>query len=107
LLIGLAVSELLMNAVKYAHPTGVEGTVLIGCNRAGDAVIVEVADDGIGFPEDFDPLSCGDLGLQLVRSLADQLKARLTFRDTGLGVRASLRIPISSDDNLEGWSPNA
>ena len=82
-----------MNAIKYAHPSGVMGNVLIGCNRAGDAIIVDVADDGVGFPEGFDPMTSGELGLQLVRSLANQLKAQLLFHDTGIGVHVTLAIP--------------
>jgi len=97
LLVGLAVSELLMNAIKYAHPTGVTGHVLIGCNRAGDAIIVDVADDGVGFPEGFDPMTCTELGIQLVRSLASQLKADLRFHDTGIGVHVTLSIPSKKE----------
>lgn len=100
LLVGLAVSELLMNAVKYAHPTGVTGNVLIGCNRAGDAIIVDLADDGVGFPEGFDPMTTDELGLQLVRSLANQLKAQLRFHDTGIGVHVTLSIPVCSNKEL-------
>jgi len=101
LLVGLAVSELLMNAVKYAHPTGVTGNVLIGCNRAGDAIIVDVGDDGVGFPEGFDPRTSGELGLRLVRSLANQLKAQLLFHDTGIGVHVTLTIPMSPNKELD------
>ena len=94
LLIGLAVSELLMNAIKYAHPSGVAGIVQISCNRAGDVIAVDVADDGVGFPEGFDPMTDGELGLQLVRSLANQLGAKLVLNDTGIGIHAMLSIPI-------------
>lgn len=100
LLVGLAVSELLMNAIKYAHPSGVTGHLLIGCNRAGDAIIVDVVDDGVGFPEGFDPMTSGELGLQLVRSLANQLKADLRFHDTGMGVHVTLSIPMGSNKDF-------
>ena len=94
----MAVSELLMNAVKYAHPTGVMGKVMIACNRAGDTVIVDIADDGVGFPVGFDPMTSGELGLQLVRSLAGQLKGQLLFHDTGIGVHVTLSIPVSNKE---------
>jgi hypothetical protein len=92
-LIGLCVNELITNAIKHAHPSGVAGLVLIGCNRSGDRIVVEIADDGIGFPEGFRPASVGQGGLHLVRTLAFQLGAQLAFEDTGIGVRARLRIP--------------
>jgi two-component sensor histidine kinase len=100
LLVGLAVSELLMNAVKYAHPTGVMGNLLIGCNRAGDAIMVDIADDGVGVPEGFDPMTNGELGLQLVRLLANQLKAQLRFHDTGIGLHVTLSIPVCPNKDL-------
>lgn len=93
-LVGLAVSELVMNAVKFAHPAGVPGDLLIGCNRRDDLIMIEVTDDGVGLPEGFDPAVDGQFGLQLLRSLAAQLKARLDFEDTGLGLRVRLSLPV-------------
>ena len=93
-LVGLAVSELVMNAVKFAHPAGVAGDLLIACNRRDDLIVVEVTDDGVGLPEGFDPTAGGQFGLQLLRSLAAQLKARLEFDDTELGLRVRLSLPV-------------
>jgi two-component sensor histidine kinase len=99
-LVGLAVNELVMNAIKYAHPSGISGQLLIGCSRRGDAIVVDVADDGVGLPEGFDPMTEGGFGLKLVRSLADQLKAQLDFADTGIGLHARLTIPARIGDRL-------
>jgi len=93
LLAGLVVNELVMNAIKHAHPTAVAGQLLIGCSRRADMIVVEVTDDGVGFPEGFEPATDGELGLQLVRSLALQLKGHLVLEDTGIGVRALLSFP--------------
>ena len=92
-LVGLAVNELVMNAVRYAHPSGIAGELLIGCSRDGDAIVVEIADDGVGLPEGFDPMTGGGFGLKLVRSVAAQLKAQLDFVDTGIGLHVRLTIP--------------
>jgi two-component sensor histidine kinase len=100
LLAGLAVRELLINAIKFAHPSGVTGNLLVGCNQAGDSIVVDVADDGVGFPEGFDPMTNGELGLQFVRWLATQLDAGLAFHDTGIGVHVILRIPTCSNKEL-------
>jgi two-component sensor histidine kinase len=97
LLVGLAVSELVMNAVKFAHPAGVAGNLRIACHRRDDLIVVEVSDDGVGFPEGFDQAVDGQFGLQLVRSLAAQLKARLEFDDTGLGLLVRLSLPVDVD----------
>jgi two-component sensor histidine kinase len=100
LLVGLAVRELLINAIKYAHPTGVPGNLLVGCTHTGDAIVVDVADDGVGFPEGFDPMKHGELGLQFVRWLAGQLDAELVFHDTGTGLHVILRIPTCPSKEL-------
>ncbi len=95
-LVGLAVSELVMNAVKFAHPTGVAGDLLVACNRCEDLIVVEVTDDGVGLPEGFDPAVDGQVGLQLLRSLAAQLKARLEFDNTGIGLCVRLSLPAGA-----------
>ena len=97
---GLIVSELLMNAIKYAHPTGVAGKLHIGCNRVGDGIVIDVVDDGIGFPEGFDPMTAASLGFQLVRSLTTQLKGQIHFHDSGIGVRVTLSMPLSADQEV-------
>jgi len=92
-LVGLAVSELVMNAVKFSHPTGVAGNLVVVCRRRDELILVEVTDDGVGLPEGFDPAVDGQFGLQLLRSLAAQLKARLEFVDIGVGLCVRLSIP--------------
>ena len=93
-LVGLAVNELVMNTIQYAHPSGVAGQVFIGCNRKRDTIVIDVADDGIGLPEGFDPRTDGALGLKVVRSLATQLDAKLDFADTGTGLHVRLSVPV-------------
>jgi len=93
LAIGLIIGELVTNAVKYAHPAGVRGRITVACNNVDGAVVVEVADDGVGLPQDFDPMTDGGLGLRLVRSLAQQVKGELAFNDTGIGLSVELRMP--------------
>jgi two-component sensor histidine kinase len=94
-LVGLAVNELVMNAVKFAHPAGVIGDLEIVCKRREDTIVVEVTDDGVGLPEGFDPAVDGQFGLQLLRTLARQLKARLEFVNTGIGLCVRLSIPAT------------
>lgn len=97
LLIGFIVGELVTNAVKYAHPTGVPGSITLGCApRPEGAVMIKVTDDGVGLPDGFDVRRGGGLGMRMTRALADQLGASLTFDsgDTGLTVR--LLVPASS-----------
>lgn len=91
--LGLIVVEIVTNAVKFAHPTGVAGEIAVACRRSGDAIVIEVSDDGVGLPEGFDPISGGHLGLRLVRSLAAQLVAQISFESGALGTSFELRVP--------------
>ena len=59
-------------------------------------VLIEVSDDGVGFPPDLDWESSPSLGLQLVRNLTDQIDGtaemisdggttfRITFTEKGV-----------------------
>ena len=94
LTVGMLMSELITNSVKYAHPTGVPVRIDITCrqNVAGN-LTVAIADDGIGLPENFDPMTDGGLGFRVVRSLAAQLSAKIRFDSSGLGTRVTLEMP--------------
>jgi two-component sensor histidine kinase len=92
--IGLVVGEAITNAIKYAHPSGVPVRISVACQRlSGGLIAVDVRDDGIGFPEGFDPRRDGGLGLRLVRTLADRLRGRVEFSDDGVGLRVRLIAP--------------
>jgi two-component sensor histidine kinase len=91
---GLVTAELLTNAGKYAHPTGLPVKVHIRCETHEDgSFLVEVTDDGVGFPENFVPSTDGGLGFQLMRALANGLHAELQFEYDSLGVCARLVKP--------------
>jgi two-component sensor histidine kinase len=91
--IALVVNELVTNAIKYAHPTGVAGRVHVSCRRSPHGMQVCVADDGVGLPDGFNPLTDGGLGLRVVRSLAQQAHARLSFESEGIGLAVRLLLP--------------
>jgi len=91
---GLITAELLTNASKYAHPAGLPVKVNLRVETRDDgSFTVEVTDDGVGFPENFDPSFDGGLGFQLMRALANGLNAELQFEHDSLGVRARLVKP--------------
>jgi two-component sensor histidine kinase len=92
--IALIVSEMVINAVKYAHPAGVIGRIDVACQRDGGRIIIEVTDNGVGLPEDFDVLEGGGLGFKMVRALAAQLGATPIFDSDTLGLRFLLLLPI-------------
>ena len=75
----LIVNELVSNAVKHAFPENRSGTVTVSCVKENtNEVRISVEDDGVGFDQSYDMSSPPSLGLQLVSSLAHQLKGELT-----------------------------
>jgi two-component sensor histidine kinase len=90
----LIVSEVVMNAIKHAHPTSLPVEIAIRCGRdAQGRIAVEVNDDGIGLPEDFDPKKDGGVGFRLIRLLAASLGAELDIRSDSLGTSVRLLLP--------------
>jgi PAS domain S-box-containing protein len=85
---GLIINELVSNSLKYAFPDGREGEVHIELrdNPQGMARLL-VADNGVGLRSDIDWVTARSLGLRLVRTLAEQLGAKLEVEsDTGTRV---------------------
>lgn len=70
---GLILNELISNALKHAFPQGRPGNMFISLSLEGNTVSIRVGDDGIGVPPDFNMETHGNLGLELVRTLAEQL----------------------------------
>jgi two-component sensor histidine kinase len=102
LALGLIAGELLTNAVKYAHPTGVAGQIRLACHRRSDGnIALELSDDGVGLPEGVDPMQSGRLGFRLVRSLADRLGATIAFHSDDLGLDFALQVPACSRPEQE------
>lgn len=79
---GLIINELITNSLKYAFPGDREGKISIKLHQSKDGVIaLEIADNGIGIPEDKDLLNSGSLGIQLIKSIAEyQLFGDIDFQ---------------------------
>jgi PAS domain S-box-containing protein len=85
--IGIILTELVTNALKYAFPLGRTGVVLAQARRAaGGRVELLVRDDGVGMGE----LRDGSLGFGLVRSLVKQIRGDITVESApGVAARIS------------------
>jgi two-component system, sensor histidine kinase PdtaS len=90
--LGLAVSELLTNAIKHAYPEGQPGTVQVTATTDNGHLEITVSDQGVGMsPESGERAT---MGATIVRSLAKQVGAELRL-STALGHGSSivLRMP--------------
>ncbi len=102
LTVGLIVTELTTNALKYAFPDDLamdeeeEPTLEIGlrplasthaagqegtapADDAASRFVLTVVDNGVGLPRDIDPANCETLGLQIVDILVNQLGGEYTI----------------------------
>lgn len=94
--LALIVNELLTNVFKYAYPNG-DGEnvrVRVQSHREGDRLIVEVCDEGVGLPADFDPGRGGGLGMRLVVALTNQLDAELQVVRQEKGATFRVVVPL-------------
>jgi two-component sensor histidine kinase len=75
---GLIANELLSNALKHAFPGGREGTVTVQLKQLKEGnVQMAISDNGQGLPNEFDTKRGNTLGLQLVRTLTEQVGGQI------------------------------
>lgn len=90
---GLVVNELISNALKHAFPEGHGGRIdLLLRQEPDNRILLSVADDGVGIPQELDFEKSSSLGLQLVSLLADQLGGDLMINRSE-PTRFELRFP--------------
>jgi len=94
--LSLIVVEILMNAIKYAHPTGVPIEFRVACTRTNDGILLEFDDDGVGLPEGFDVHRHGGVGLKMIRTLSRELGATLQIESDYLGLSFRLSLPTGA-----------
>jgi two-component sensor histidine kinase len=87
--VGVAVAELVTNAVKYAYPNGGAGEVTVSLRRADGRLAVSVEDRGVGWRPDEQAKGTG-LGMKVVRAMAVNLAAEVTIQPAEPGTRAVL-----------------
>jgi two-component sensor histidine kinase len=93
--LGLLINELVTNAVKYAYP-GSHGVIKVSAHEIDRHLQVEVSDQGVGLPQDFDldqPRT--SLGFKVITGLVRQLQGQLTINaNRPSGARFLVDLPI-------------
>lgn len=81
---GLVINEIVSNSLKHAFPEGRAGKIRIRMWLGqGNTVCLQIDDDGVGLPEDFDFQQVSSLGLQLVNRLTQQLGGDFSIHSEG------------------------
>jgi two-component system CheB/CheR fusion protein len=79
--LGLILTELVTNAVKYAFPDGRPGTITVALKRSPAGARLEVGDDGVGLPPRFDIAKDGRTGIKIIRGFAGQIGSAIRLDD--------------------------
>ncbi|MEX0680489.1 MAG: sensor histidine kinase [Balneolales bacterium] len=81
--LAILVNEVLVNAYKHAFHGLETGEIHISLFKSGDdGIRLTIEDNGAGLPENFNVSESSSLGMTLVRTLAAQLKAEISFELT-------------------------
>ena len=88
--IGVIVTELVINASKYAYPSG-SGPVRVDLTHREGEVRLDVADEGVGMPLEHKGTG---LGNRIVRAMATKLGANLAFLPATPGTCVRLTFPL-------------
>lgn len=74
---GLLINEIVTNAIKHAFKEVEEGEIQISLTKENNRIKLMLSDNGKSSSEDFSRKNNTSLGMELIYSLSDQLKANL------------------------------
>jgi two-component sensor histidine kinase len=95
--VALIIVELITNCAKYAYPTGTGGKIWVSIKREGEKnILIVVRDEGVGFPDNFDPHKSRGLGMRIIHAFAKQLHTTLTFKHRSPGSEVTLLFPMDA-----------
>lgn len=79
--LGLILSEIVSNSLKYAFTGQEDGEISISMKKIGSNLYsLEVGDNGAGIPKEVDFKTTESLGMMLIRMLSEQLNGDVTMR---------------------------
>ncbi|MES2591572.1 MAG: PAS domain S-box protein [Bacteroidota bacterium] len=93
---GLIINELLTNALKYAFSDQKEGQVSISLKQRENYIRLIIADNGKGFPAHIDYKNTESLGMQLVITLVQQLRAEIVL-DNSNGAKYTITFKSAAN----------
>ncbi len=76
---GLIINEIISNVFKHAFSPDKPGELNISLKQHGNEVILEIHDNGKGFPPHFDIEQSTTLGMKLIHRLAKQLNGAISL----------------------------
>ena len=90
--VGLVLNELISNALKYAFCDKEQGVLRISFKKSEDGMLLQVKDNGKGFPMGMNIYQSPSFGYKLIKAFAQKLKAKLeVYNDDGACVMLHIR----------------
>ena len=89
--VGLIVNELLSNSAKYGRQAGISPQVSLSLRQQENTFTIEIADNGPGFPEDFELTQSSGLGIQLLHAISSRHDGVIELLEPA---RAHLRVTL-------------
>ncbi|MCC5941420.1 MAG: ATP-binding protein [Balneolaceae bacterium] len=94
--LGLMISEIMINAHKHAFNGSDTGELKINTELNNKSLVLTIADSGSGIPDDVDFSKSNSLGMMLVHSFTQQLKAVMDLKSSDKGTTYTFSIPLTS-----------
>jgi two-component sensor histidine kinase len=94
--LGLIVTELVINALKHAFPSGEEGEILVKYDAQDSGWRLSVSDNGSGPKDATDNPPHAGLGTSIVEALAHQLEATVQKTSGPQGTTVTITAPAVS-----------
>lgn len=100
---GLIINELISNSLKYAFPNNRKGRIWLDLKLLSDSTYhLEIGDNGVGLPKEYNLMTTKTLGLKLVMDLVKQLEGILTTKtDEGLVYSIIFKEPVYKERGIE------
>ena len=92
--LGLILTEIINNTIKYAYPKGDEGNFYMKFVKDNNMGVLDLYDDGVGLPDGFDFESSNGLGMTVIKSLTTQINGEC-FIVPDEGAHFRIRFPLN------------
>jgi two-component sensor histidine kinase len=94
--VALIINELLQNTLKHAFTGRSQGRVELALSLTDADLVMVHTDNGIGLPQNFDPKSDGNLGWEIIDTLARQdLRGDIAISSSNQGTTITVTIPVA------------
>ena len=101
--IGLILNEAITNSFKYAFPNEREGILEISLKHESEnQMVLNIADNGVGLPDDFDTSKKDSMGMNLMKGLSEQIDGSFSIENkNGVYIRIVFPYQLESTQDFQ------